>query len=580
MLFFVLASLFCLVASTRAGGFDIPIQRHDISSDDELFKRGDGKISGITGLGNNADVLYTVPIQLGNSVTAVNLGELSIVLREHINNAALLDTGSSDLWVVTDACGAGTCKGASVGRYPSSKERPSGTNITLLYGDSTTGTSASGIVGLDTASVATVAMADQPLGLINSTDNPIVQFGAAGIFGLGFPAGSKIQEARVIDKFGPITTTDDFIQATYTDGPLLARMAVTGELESPMFSITLQRSTIDIGGSGQLTIGKLPDGVDNSSMTWVPVRLYTAEDGGLAAPTFAPNEARSSTKTHSPNSRWEIDIDGVFLDGQKIADSTIPPTDVNPGRVTALIDSGNSIIRGPQDVVNNILQSVSPGFNPANTDVEPQVPCAVPHTLAFQIGGKMFPVDPRDLISPGATGDTTTCIADNLVGTDAPRLGSLFSWSLGDPFMKSCVALSSVSAALRSDDSHSNLVAFYFGNLTHPSVDPPRIGFLSTVPANADELLTQAVQDAQNNGNTFEHLVKLTLLAETLVVAPTASAAAQPQLTVTPVAGFTARATTLSGMTTRTVGQPSATSTEPSKGTLNKENSGQEDRAA
>ncbi|KAG6916185.1 hypothetical protein DXG01_008115 [Tephrocybe rancida] len=57
-----------------------------------------------------------------------------------------------------------------------------------------------------------------------------------------------------------------------------------------------------------------------------------------------------------------------------------------------------------------------------------------------------------------------------------------------------------------SSDGVPNLVAFYFGNLTHPSVDPPRVGFLSTVPANADELLTQAVQDAQDNGNTFERL--------------------------------------------------------------------------
>lgn len=51
---------------------------------------------------------------------------------------------------------------------------------------------------------------------------------------------------------------------------------------------------------------------------------------------------------------------------------------------------------------------------------------------------------------------------------------------------------------------HSNLVAFHYGNLTHPSVDPPRIGFLSTVPANADDLLKQAVLDAENNGGNFE----------------------------------------------------------------------------
>ena len=53
----------------------------------------------------------------------------------------------------------------------------------------------------------------------------------------------------------------------------------------------LQRDTIDVSGNnGALTIGKLPDGIDNSSLTWVPVRLYSPRDGGLNPPTFAPGE--------------------------------------------------------------------------------------------------------------------------------------------------------------------------------------------------------------------------------------------------------------------------------------------------
>ena len=41
---------------------------------------------------------------------------------------------------------------------------------------------------------------------------------------------------------------------------------------------------------GQLTIGALPDGVSNNSLTWVPVRLYTSAQGGLPGPTSNPNE--------------------------------------------------------------------------------------------------------------------------------------------------------------------------------------------------------------------------------------------------------------------------------------------------
>ena len=54
--------------------------------------------------------------------------------------------------------------------------------------------------------------------------------------------------------------------------------------------ITLQRDTIDVSGQGQITIGQLPDDIDESNITWVPVRLYAASEGGLTPPTFAPNE--------------------------------------------------------------------------------------------------------------------------------------------------------------------------------------------------------------------------------------------------------------------------------------------------
>ncbi len=129
----------------------------------------------------------------------------------------------------------------------------------------------------------------------------------------------------------------------------------------------------------------------------------------------------------------------------------------------------------------------------ANSNAQPILPCDQPHTLAYQIGGKMFPVDPRDFTSQHKKGDVTNCIANNVVATDAPSSGALFSWNLGDPFLK------------------SNMVIFYYGNLTHPSVDPPRIGFVSLVPANATQIFQQAVDDAEKSGN-FECKFRTTTL--------------------------------------------------------------------
>lgn len=49
----------------------------------------------------------------------------------------------------------------------------------------------------------------------------------------------------------------------------------------------------------------------------------------------------------------------------------------------------------------------------------------------------------------------------------------------------------------------SVLVAFYYGNLTRPSHDPPRVGLLSTVPSDADSELQEAVASAVYNGGIF-----------------------------------------------------------------------------
>lgn len=50
---------------------------------------------------------------------------------------------------------------------------------------------------------------------------------------------------------------------------------------------------------------------------------------------------------------------------------------------------GNSLIRGPSDVVDTILSSVSPSYDPAASDPAAIFPCTMPHTLAFEIGGKV-----------------------------------------------------------------------------------------------------------------------------------------------------------------------------------------------
>ena len=53
---------------------------------------------------------------------------------------------------------------------------------------------------------------------------------------------------------------------------------------------------------------------------------------------------------------------------------------------------------------------------------------------------------------------------------------------------------------------NNNLVAFYDGNLTRPSVDPPRIGFLLMVPDNASSIVRSVVSQAPANGGIIESM--------------------------------------------------------------------------
>ncbi|KAJ7779073.1 aspartic peptidase domain-containing protein [Mycena metata] len=449
--------------------------------------RGLRQRSGLTGeigVGDFFDVTYSFLVTVGGVETPL-----------------LLDTGSSDLWIASDACKA--CK-ATVPLFPQSSFVPAGVDVDLLYGDSLTGTHAAGVIGSDTVTFAGISVNNQLFAAINDTDTTVLDAGSAGIFGLGFALNSVIWNKAFAAKFTDskssstrrslprrilssnygtrffpdlnkllsgrkrATSSAELTQAVLgsfpAEGPALTRMVTTKSLAAPVFTITLQRDTVDIGGNaGVLTLGQLPDGLQAADLTWAPVRKYP---NALQAPADSPNEEYPIA--------WEIFIDDVFLDGAVLPRSNLSSSAI---KLSGLVDTGNSLIRGPADVVDVIHTRIGSTFA-----------CSTPHTLAFSIGGKLFPVDPRDFINQASDNELTEC-APNVVQTDAPVEGQgyQYSWSLGDPFLKSVLA------------------TFYYGNITYPSVDPPCIGLMSTVPADAGTQLESAIASAikDNGANEF-----------------------------------------------------------------------------
>ncbi|KIJ46017.1 hypothetical protein M422DRAFT_778570 [Sphaerobolus stellatus SS14] len=391
------------------------------------------------GLGDEADLQWAVEMSLGG-----------------VDVPLILDTGSSDLWSLSSDCTSTSC--GNITGFPlisSSAFKPAGFDYRVDYGDSSLPTFASGITVSGAASFAGIQLNNQFLGAVNTTNS--LSGALTGILGVGFPTISAIVKSLLTQAGVSSSNKTDILNAQLADqGPFLTRLIATGQLDQPMFTITLQRDSFDLGGDiGQLTIGKLPDGVSNDSLTWVPVRLYSQEQGGFPPSSDSPDERYPLT--------WEVPIDDVILNGQ-----TLPKPELNASvGYTALIDSGTSTLRGPANTVQALYSALSTDTANFNSSNGPSFDCTKAVQLTYVIGGKQFPVDPRDFVGHQEIKD---CTISTVGPTDAPSEGNL------------------------------TLTAFYFGNLTHPSVDPPRIGFLSTVPSNAADLFNTAVAADQKNG--------------------------------------------------------------------------------
>ena len=209
--------------------------------------------------------------------------------------------------------------------YSQASLTPTGQNIQLLYGDSRTGTHATGVIGTDTVSIAGMSVPGQYFAAVVDTNTTVLETGSAGILGLGFPPISLIWRQLFASGSNqtmpslPKRSISNYMHTlssasrdtgstperrdsslTYpadsfsTLGPLLTRLVTLKVLERPLVVATLQRDTISFSSNdGTLSLGALPYGLPDDRLTWAPVRVYSVAEGGLPPSPGAPNEVRT-----------------------------------------------------------------------------------------------------------------------------------------------------------------------------------------------------------------------------------------------------------------------------------------------
>ncbi|KAI0761056.1 aspartic peptidase domain-containing protein [Trametes elegans] len=489
----------CAQATGHRGGAVAPAAMHL-----PIHRRGSARHDGVhnhrraaatmVGVGDNMDVTYNVLVQVGKTSTPL-----------------IIDTGSSDLWLLSGRCKE-HCPTTNVPLYLGSALKSVGQDVRLLYGDSHTGAHSSGPTGTDTVTIAGLSVPDQTFAAVVDTNTTVLDTGFAGILGLGFPPISLIwrqlvaaqlnstmhsllRRALLRDEHAVLRTRADYMDSTVhhqkrqggtgsldfpvdtvsTIGPLLTRLVTPKILERPLAVTTLQRDTISFSANdGTLSPGALPLGISNDKLAWAPVRSYPMAQGGLPPPLISLEETRISAYPLLS----EIPVDDVYL----VSHSTLSSPSIS---LSALVDTGNSPIRGPQDVLAEIYFRL-------RLDAAGTFACSDPPNLTFVFGRVSLSVDPRDIAHPVAV-DPGTFYPDQaarctpaLAATDPPVHGGfLYSWSLGDPFLK------------------ATMVAFYYGNMTHPSEDPARVGFKSMVPPDSNFALKEAVEAAIQDGGVF-----------------------------------------------------------------------------
>ncbi|KZO98860.1 acid protease [Calocera viscosa TUFC12733] len=303
-----------------------------------------------------------------------------------------LDTGSSDLWVVSSTCGQSCDTSVTFNEQASSTfERSTDTTpVDLQYGSG----EASGPVVRDTVTFGGYTVDPQIFIDVTSLGSGLTSdTTVSGLIGLGWPALSASQST-----------------------PFVNALVSANKLPSPEMAFFLTRYVDDPNAQSTEPGGYFTLGGTNSS-------LYT---GNI--------EFHNIQQIQGQNAYWTLAMSSLKVNGASL----------NLGSESqAIIDTGTSLMGGPQDLVTSIFNSI-PGSAPGTGQLEGlyTYPCSPTVTISVNFGGQDWQISSDDF-QIGQT-SASTCVGALMaisLGNGAP------SWILGDTFLKNVYSVFDYSPA-------------------------------------------------------------------------------------------------------------------------------------
>jgi len=113
---------------------------------------------------------------------------------------------------------------------------------------------------------------------------------------------------------------------------------------------------------------------------------------------------------------WQVPLDSISLLGQELANKS--------SNSSVVIDTGTSLLAGPPEIVNELLDRINVASNCSNFASLPDI--------GFVIAGRLLSLSPEDYIDRDT--EKNECTLPLMTQTVTP--GESPSWILGDPFLR------------------------------------------------------------------------------------------------------------------------------------------------